>query len=269
MTKTELVLSKKLTTFIFAAIIFLLIASAFSFLFFDDYVVSFLHNTGIDWDNYRSVEIFKLLGKTHLLAWLILFYGIIKKPNHPAVLALLALLAVAAIVLPIKLAAHRERPGDLINEVYEQKNEEQPPWLLRSWSFPSGDTANCFAVAAVLLPFIRRRLTAAFFTASCFIGIFRFLTFAHYPSDVFGGVAAGILAGWIVLKIFSQKKLPEWIDSKQFFSAQVIAFILIPSVLALTEFRDFIDIVSTYGVFLAIIFIVFLLNKKQSQLRNQ
>jgi membrane-associated phospholipid phosphatase len=176
--------------------------------------------------------------------------------------AALAFLAVGAIVLPLKLAVHRERPSDFIDRVYEQKNEDHPPAFLRSWSFPSGDTANCFAVATMLLAFVRRRLIIFFFAASCFVGILRILVFAHYPSDVFGGAAAGIFAGFTVLKLFLHRPLPPWIDSKRFFAAQIITFILIPSFFAVAKFHTFIDIMCTYGVLLALILILFLLQRK-------
>jgi membrane-associated phospholipid phosphatase len=269
MINSELTLTKKFTIFCFAAIILLLTASALSFFFFDNYAFSFLYQKKMHWDNFKSAEIFKLLGKTYLLAWLILFYAIIKKPNRPAVLALLVLLAVAAIVFPVKLATHRERPENYIDRVYEQKNEERPSLFLRSWSFPSGDTANVFAVAFVLLPFIRKRVFVFFLPVCACIGIFRILVFAHYPSDAFGGAAAGILAAWIVLKNFSRRKLPDWVDSKQFFSIQIIAFILIPAILAVSDLENFLNIVCTYGVLLAVIFIANLLRRKQRLSHNQ
>lgn len=269
MINAELILPKKFTIISFTVIIVFLIASAVSFFLFDSYAISFLHQTGMDWDNYKSVEIFKLLGKTHLLAWLILFYGILKRPNHASVLALLALLVVAAIVFPVKSAVHRERPRDFINRVYEKQNIERPHLLLGSWSFPSGDTANSFAVAVVFFSFIRKRLFVFFLPVCVCIGIFRVLVFAHYPSDTIGGAAAGILAAWIVLKIFSGQKLPEWVDSKQFFYTQIIAFILIPSILAVTDFGHFLDIICSYGSLLVVISAAYLLCKKRRLLHSQ
>ena len=262
MTKPEYSVSKKMTVFVFAAIAFLLIAAAVCFLLFDQQVIHFLYNNDLHWGSYKSIKTFQYLGKTWLLAWLILFWVILTKQNRLIFYAVLTFLAVSAIVLPLKLAVQRERPRDFIDRVYEQKNEDHPPALLRSWSFPSGDTANCFAVATMLLAFVRKRLIIFFFIASCFVGILRILVFAHYPSDVFGGAAAGILAGFIVLKLFLHKPLPGWIDSKQFFAAQIITFILIPGFFAVAKFRVFINIMCTYGVLLALILILFLLQRK-------
>jgi undecaprenyl-diphosphatase len=262
MTKPEYSVSKKMTVFVFAAIAFLLIAAAVCFLFFDQQAVRFLYNNDLHWDSNKSIKTFQYLGKTWLLAWLILFWAILTRQNRVIFYAALAFLAVGAIVPPLKLAVHRERPSGFIDRVYEQKNENYQPALLRSWSFPSGDTANCFAVATMLLAFVRRRLIIFFFIASCFIGILRILVFAHYPSDVFGGAAAGIFAGFIVLKLFHHKPLPGWIDSKWFFAAQIITFILIPGFFAVAKIHTFIDIMCTYGVLLALILIVFLLQRK-------
>lgn len=262
MTKTEFTVSKKMTVFVFAAIVFLLIAAAVCFLFFDQQVIRFLYNNDLHWGSNKSIKTFQYLGKTWLLAWLILFWAILTRQNRLIFYAALAFLAVGAIVPPLKLAVHRERPSDLIDRVYEQKSENHPPALLRSWSFPSGDTANCFAVATMLLAFVRRRLIIFFFIASCFIGLLRILVFAHYPSDVFGGAAAGIFAGFIVLKLFLHRPSPGWIDSRWFFAAQIITFILIPGFFAVAKIHTFIDIMCTYGVLLALILIVFLLQRK-------
>jgi undecaprenyl-diphosphatase len=262
MTKPEYSVSKKMTVFVFAAIVFLIIAAAVCLLFFDQQVIRFLHKNDLHWDSNKSIKTFQYLGKTWLLVWLILFWVILTRQNRVIFYAVLTFLAVGAIVLPLKLAVHRERPSGFIDRVYEQKNEDHPPALLKSWSFPSGDTAHCFAVATILLAVVRRRLIIFFFVASCFVGILRILVFAHYPSDVFGGAAAGIFAGFTVLKLFHHRPLPSWIDSKRFFAAQIITFILIPGFFAVAKFHTFIDIMCTYGVLLALILIVFLLQRK-------
>ena len=259
---TGFVISKKMVVFVFAAIAFLMIAAAVCFLLFDQQVIRFLYNNDLHWGSYKAVKTFQYLGKTWLLIWLILFWVILTGKNQVIICALLTFLAVGATVLPLKLLVQRERPSDFIDRVYEQKDEDHPPALLRSWSFPSGDTANCFAIATMLLPFVRRRLITIFFVVSCFVGLLRILVFAHYPSDVCAGAAAGIFAGFIVLKLFQQRPLPLQLDSKQFFVVQTIAFIAIPSFFAVSKFRIFVDIVSTYGVLLALILIIFLLQRK-------
>jgi membrane-associated phospholipid phosphatase len=275
MTKTEYPMSKKpavslsnpMTAFVFAAIVLLLAAAAVSFFLFDNYVFDRLYNAGIKWTGSRPFKIFQYLGKTELLVWLVLFGAILTGKSRLLVIAIFTFLAVGVIVQSVKLISHRERPRDVIKRVYEKKAEAEPQALLRSWSFPSGDTANVFAIATVLLAFVRRRWAFFFFAISCCIGLLRVLVLAHYPSDCFGGAAAGIFAGFAVLKIFSQRSLPAWVDSKQFYSIQIIAFILIPVFLAVTKFRTFVDIVGAYGVLLALIYITFLLRQKY-RIRN-
>jgi membrane-associated phospholipid phosphatase len=261
---TEFIIPKRMTVFAFAAMAFLIIAAAVCFLFFDQQVTHYLYKHDQHWDNGWAVKTFQYLGKAWLLVWLILFWVILTRQNRVIIYAILTFLAVGVIVLPLKLLVQRERPSDFIDRVYEQKNEDHPPALLRSWSFPSGDTANVFAVATMLLPFVRRRLIIFFFVASCFVGLLRILVFAHYPSDTFAGAAAGIFAGFTVLKMFHRRPLPPQLDSKRFLIAQILAFISIPCFFAVLKFKTFVDIICTYGVLLALILFIHLLQRKYS-----
>lgn len=66
----------------------------------------------------------------------------------------------------------------------------------RDYSFPSGHTAASFAaVAALYLSGARRLWKAALLVALC-IAASRLYLYVHYPTDVLGGVAVGLLSGW-------------------------------------------------------------------------
>ncbi len=65
-----------------------------------------------------------------------------------------------------------------------------------SFSFPSGHAAFFFALATVVFLY-NRRAGWWFFAASAFIGIARIAAGVHYPTDIAGGAALGILAGFL------------------------------------------------------------------------
>ena len=121
--KTEFAVSKRMTAFVFVAIVFLFIAAAICFFFFDGYVIRWFYQVGINCQSSRAVKILQYLGKTWLLAWLILFWGIVTRRNQPITIALLTFLAVGAIVLPLKLLVHRKDLEILSKESMNKKKK--------------------------------------------------------------------------------------------------------------------------------------------------
>ncbi len=82
----------------------------------------------------------------------------------------------------------------------------------RTYSMPSGHTANIFAVMGVLS--VRyRRLRYPFLLFALLIGWSRVYVGVHYPTDVLAGIALGIGVAWVVL--FSDRRLTphlkEWL----------------------------------------------------------
>jgi undecaprenyl-diphosphatase len=63
-----------------------------------------------------------------------------------------------------------------------------------SGSFPSGHTSASFACATVLAA-IAPRLAVTFFVLAVAIGFSRIYVGVHYPLDVLGGAALGVLVG--------------------------------------------------------------------------
>jgi undecaprenyl-diphosphatase len=75
-------------------------------------------------------------------------------------------------------------------------------------SFPSGHAATSFA-AATMLTFARPRWAPAFFLLAVAIGFSRVYVGVHYPLDVVGGAALGILVAtalrWLVAALQSSR----------------------------------------------------------------
>lgn len=78
---------------------------------------------------------------------------------------------------------------------------EDIPHLLNvaTASFPSGHAATFFALAAIMYAH-DQRLGIAFFVLATLMGIARVAAGVHYPVDIVGGAAIGMLIGWMALR---------------------------------------------------------------------
>lgn len=73
-----------------------------------------------------------------------------------------------------------------------------PPFVpLTAGAFPSGHMAGLFSVALVMFT-INTRWGLLYFVLSLLVGFGRVFTGLHWPSDILGGIAVGLLGGWIV-----------------------------------------------------------------------
>ena len=184
---------------IWAAIIVLGLAALMSYFLLDEHVFSWLCQHPSNWYKNNWVQVFILLGKGWVLIWLLLCWTWATARQQPVLVAILALLLVLPAVVSLKSIVQRPRPED-VEDVIKSKIEERNAFV-RSWSFPSGDTAAVFAVATALAPFVRRQWSIILFTISSIIGILRVAVLAHYPSDVCAGAAIGMLISWLVWQI--------------------------------------------------------------------
>jgi undecaprenyl-diphosphatase len=97
-------------------------------------------------------------------------------------LVVIAYFASAAASDAIKLAVSRARPVDdpLVREP-------------TSGSFPSGHAMTSFACAATLAPFVPRHAVPILYILAAAIAYSRVYVGVHYPLDVLGGAALGLL----------------------------------------------------------------------------
>ena len=121
------------------------------------------------------------------------------------------------VVNSIKHAVGRTRPKDMLEGARSLdlakakprflalakplKSRLTPPGkiLERGNSFPSGHTANNFAVATVVFLFYRRRGWLAFVPAAL-VGYSRMYVGAHWPTDVAASCVLGTLLGILVVR---------------------------------------------------------------------
>ncbi len=74
-----------------------------------------------------------------------------------------------------------------------------------SYSFPSGHAAFIFAFAAAVFMH-NRKWGAIFFAGGIITGIARIIAGIHYPSDILGGAAIGLIIGFAVHKFLKKKR---------------------------------------------------------------
>lgn len=131
----------------------------------------------------------KPLGKADVLvfiAFLIGFGGLRRR----AAQILTALLIVLVLVWPVKLVVNRDRPNHRAH-----------------FSYPSGDAA---AAAAFIIPLAAQNpvLLPIGIVVAGSVAAGRVFNNAHYPSDVIGGLAFGILAGVLAMVLWGRRKVP-------------------------------------------------------------
>ena len=68
------------------------------------------------------------------------------------------------------------------------------------YSFPSGHTAASFAAASALY-FRRSRWWLPAGLLAALIALSRLYLYVHFPTDVLGGAALGILSGWLGVRL--------------------------------------------------------------------
>ncbi len=93
----------------------------------------------------------------------------------------------------LKLSVNRPRPWTEFTEI-ESFYESCGVRLPTDSSFPSGHTAACFCVAAVLLFRYKLKALPALIVAFL-VAISRIYLCVHYPTDVLGGMIIGTLCG--------------------------------------------------------------------------
>lgn len=97
--------------------------------------------------------------------------------------AVSTIVARLGIVEIIRFFYHRPRPF-INNQVYQLISESD-------WSFPSGHSAFFFAMATAIYLY-NKKWGIGFFIAAAVMNICRIIAGVHYPSDILGGMIAGV-----------------------------------------------------------------------------
>jgi undecaprenyl-diphosphatase len=118
------------------------------------------------------------------IVWLVLTVLAVFVLRRPVVFPLMvtAYFASAAASDTIKLAVDRARPHD-----------DPLVRVPTSHSFPSGHATTSFACAATLAPFVDRRAVPVLYLLAAAIAYSRVYVGVHYPLDVLGGAALGLV----------------------------------------------------------------------------
>ena len=65
------------------------------------------------------------------------------------------------------------------------------------YSFPSGHTAASFASAAALYLSGAKKMAVPALILACLIAFSRMYFYVHYPTDIVGGIAVGVLSAYL------------------------------------------------------------------------
>lgn len=116
------------------------------------------------------------------------------------VIAAVALLMDAILInVWLKNAVERIRPYEVIEGLHYITT------MPHDFSFPSGHTGSCFAIACVLFIRMPRKVGITALAIAGMVGFSRLYLGIHYPTDVLAGMGIGIFCGyaanWICLKL--------------------------------------------------------------------
>ena len=130
---------------------------------------------------------------------------ILPKTRRSGVILMAALLVDLVICNGIlKPLVHRIRPFDVKTGI--ELLVKRPT----DYSFPSGHTAASFASVTALYLAGEKKLWIPALVLAVLIAFSRLYLYVHYPTDVLGGVVAGLAAGalgyWLVKKVSELKK---------------------------------------------------------------
>lgn len=142
------------------------------------------------------MKFLSLLGENGMI-WIVLFFVLIairgtRRTGFAVGMALLLMLVLGNIC--IKNIVARPRPFQMYDAV--QIIVKSPT----GYSFPSGHTACSFA-AVFALVFAGSRMWKWALPLAVLIAFSRLYLFVHFPTDILGGIALGLLCGWLGARI--------------------------------------------------------------------
>ncbi len=154
-------------------------------------------------DNLRNVYLNKFMTIYTSLAnygivWILLTVGLLLYPKSRKLGICCAISIALSFLISnmiLKNAVARIRPY----EAYENIRCLVKPE--RDYSFPSGHTSVSFAAALPIYRYYKKAGLLALFAATL-MAISRIYVCVHYPSDVIGGILAGLFCGLLACKIW-------------------------------------------------------------------
>lgn len=135
------------------------------------------------------------------IIWIILSAVLLIVPKTRKVgLCMAAALIVDLLVtnLLLKNLVARTRPYDIVNTV--SLLVKKPT----DYSFPSGHTAASFTAVTVLFIRKEKKLAVAACVLAVLIAFSRMYLYVHFPTDILGGIAVGVFAGFAGCLIVSR-----------------------------------------------------------------
>lgn len=151
---------------------------------------------------------------THLgdagIMWIALTLVMIIIPKTRRVgITMAVALAINALICncALKPLVARTRPFDINTDI--QLLIKKPT----DYSFPSGHTSASFAVTTVLLKSKYKKIAWTALVLSILIAFSRMYLYVHYPTDILGGLAVGVLSA--IAGMLIMKKIYARIDSKK------------------------------------------------------
>lgn len=138
--------------------------------------------------------IFVMVAVVALRWWQI---GSYPRMRHACLVAGLSFLLAVGINLLIALLIHRIRPNDAgLTQALIAHNPD--------WSFPPDHAATSMVIAVAIWLQNCRKMAMAFLIAASVICVTRVFVGVHFISDVMGGAVVGIVAAFIVSKLFDE-----------------------------------------------------------------
>ncbi len=229
----------------------LLIGLAYFFL--DDRITFWLYHHRNRIPDNEILKTFEMLGKGWLVIWLLLCWAWATGRIRPMLVSFLTLGIIAIMVFSVKVLVSRPRPYDIMEPSQTDYGRND---LIRSWSFPSGDTATVFGITMVFSSFVRRRWVVMLLMISTGIGLLRIMVLAHYLSDVLAGAGIGVCAGLLAIKINHHWQLLNRIPYDRLKNPALVSAVLLPLVSGFSESWGFMfSMLTTYGVLILIVFL--------------
>jgi undecaprenyl-diphosphatase len=145
-------------------------------------------------------DLFIALGDVNRLGllWVVVAIAIGLRRGSGVVGALVLALVVAVAAFAADSASFGIKDLFQRTRPFEAHPQIHPLYVVHSSSFPAGHAATAFAGATVLV-YVVPRLAWLLYLIAAVIGFSRVYVGVHYPTDVLGGAAIGVVVGAVVV----------------------------------------------------------------------